>query len=184
MKKLALLVVLVLSPFSFAEEPPALSDIDFLEFEKTKKAKPKTTGYYRELAAKETALTEAAMAYKARVDAGISLNEDGTWNYKKGFSVASNPVPTEQFNTNEDLETVSIQGIVFESSPEADSISTGSPVLLHVAGRTAAFRYGNSEITIGLGGELPNGEILTDISIEGVVLTTAGGPNRFLPLSL
>lgn len=173
MKHLLALSVLALtaSP-SFAE-----LDTDFLLDSDQFEQKHKHISYYHELADREQSITKAAVAVRERLDAGVTLKDDGTWNIKKRAPVstpvmAPQPIATSQYD-RQSLDA-SPRGNV-----EVGGISFGTPApqysIAHIIGDVAVLMVNGQQKRVEKGTVLDTGETVISVSLRRVKLMTFDG---------
>ena len=163
----------------------ASDNIDFNDFNLESNSDAKVVrdvNFYRELAAKEQSLTDAALAVRQRIDSGVSLKEDGTWKITPAkVPVQQRPTPiyrapikpSEQATQSK----VEIGGISFSNDTTPSELS-----VLHIIGSVATLRLNNIDNSLRVGDVSQTGEMVKEVGAGYVVLQSHDYSTRRLEM--
>lgn len=178
------LVVILVTAFSSVSIAEAGNEFDQFAIESfSKKQKPKSAKFYKKLADKEENITRAAMAILKRQQAGVTVNDDGSFTFTA--PVQPTPVqPSKSFSSSQ--SNIEIGGIEFDSVEveESNPAFTPSWSLTRITGDKAHLTDGMQNYTMSVGDQLHTGELVRTISLDGVVLSRFGQPDRTLRLNM
>jgi len=150
-------------------------ELMFLTNEAETKNKPMS--YYKELAEREQSITKAAVAVRERMNAGVTLNDDGTWDIKPQRHSAQTYQTNQAVEDKNNVATsekaimpeIELGGITFGNS------SKSNYSVKHIIGDHAVLVIDGQEIRVKQGDKLESGDTVLSVSLRSVKLMSYEG---------